>query len=335
MSVVVTNRGTRVALVRPLAALGAFALGLGLALGASSGNAVAGSPVPYNDPAAVGSIGLCNQQGQQITSGSISTAPFAWRAVSTSPSTGAYAGASRTAILLAYQPIQGLAPGDWSGSQLTASSRYSNPASPMAAATGGDESLATFMNQFKPYWDGLLQLRMYLDAANEQPYAVHYPTLDIQVTGTTWHAVDGGPVNCSAGTAESIESVLLPASDLTSPSKAGAAGAQGSPAPGAASGSGSGTKPTHATSPSGHPTVAAAAPGTDATARSASSSSSDGWVIAAVVVVVAALLLAVGLPRWRRRRRASAPIESPPADESDTSEETAPPLVTSTKGTHR
>ena len=335
MSVVVTNRGTRVALVRPLAALGAVALSLGLAFLAPSGSAVAGSPVPYSDPAAAGSIGLCNQQGQQITSGSISTAPFAWRAVSTEAATGAYAGTSRTAILLAYQPIEGLAASDWSGDELTASSRYSNPADPMAAATGGDESLASFMGEFKPDWDGFLQLRMYLDAANEQTYSVHYPTLDIQVTGTTWTAVDGAPVDCSAGTAESIESVLLPASDLKSPSTPGAPGSQSSTAPAAASGSGNRTEPTGATRASGHPTADQAAPAADATAHPASSSSSDGWVVAAIVVALAVLLLAVVLPR-RRRRRVPGTGASPPDGGSSTSaENTAASLVTSTKGTHR
>ena len=173
--------------------------------------AAASSSVPYTDPNAVGYIGLCNEQGQQITSGNIDTAPFAWRAVSTAAATGAYAGPSRTAILFAYQPIDGLAPSYWSVDSLTASARYSNPAAPMAAATTRDESLAQYMLEFKPKWDGYLQLRMYLGADNEQPYSVSYPTLDIQVTGDSWRAVDGGPVAANA-----TEDIMNPAVATTS-----------------------------------------------------------------------------------------------------------------------
>ena len=73
------------------------ALGLVGLLALAGGDAAAGSAVPYTDPNAVGSIGLCNQAGQQITSGSISTTPFAWRAVSTQPAPAPYNNAGRTA----------------------------------------------------------------------------------------------------------------------------------------------------------------------------------------------------------------------------------------------
>jgi hypothetical protein len=340
MSVVVTSRITGIAVVRGLIALGVGLAALWAALIGSAGLAVAGPSVPYSDPAASGSLGLCNQQGQQVTSGSISTVPFVWRAVSTAPATGAYAGTSRTAILMAYQPIQGLAANDWSGDQLTASSRYSNAASPMAAATGGDESLAQFMNEFKPQWDGFLQLRLYLGAANEQAYNVHYPTLDIQVTGNTWQAVDGATVNCNAGTAESIESILLPAKDLT-PS-GGASSSTGSSTPAASAGSS--TAPAAAGSgSSGHRDAGASAPGATATQQKPpSSSSSDGWIAAAIAVVLIALLFAVGLPRVRRRR-ASRAGDVAKADADASAPETGKPAaneapllaVSSTKGTNQ
>ena len=195
----------------------AVALALGLLWLTTAAPSAASPTVPYSDPNAIGYIGLCDAQGHQLTSGSVNTAPFAWRAVSTTAAQGPYAGPTRTALLMAYQPIDGLAPSDWSGDVLTAASRYSNPANPMAAATGGDESLAGFMSEYSPKWDGILQLRMYLDAANEPVYSLHYPALDIQVTGSTWHALDGGPVDCHAGTAVSIESILLPASKLKTP----------------------------------------------------------------------------------------------------------------------
>ena len=187
----------RTLVVRRAVILGLVGLGLSLAsipLVRGGTPVSAASAVPYSDPDAVGSIGLCNQAGQQITSGNINTAPFAWRAVSSQPAPAPYNGASRTAQLLAYQPLMGLAASDWSGGQLTASSRHSNPGAPMAAATSADPSLAQYMIGYKPDWDGFLELRIYLGAANEQAYTVHYPALNIEVTGQTWQAVGGGPV---------------------------------------------------------------------------------------------------------------------------------------------
>ncbi len=186
-----------------------------LVLSGAISDAGAATTVPYTDPGAVGHIGLCNQAGQQITSGSVDTAPLAWRAVSSAPALAPYNNAGRTAILQAFQPQDGLPPGDWSGQQMTASSRYSNPADPMAAATAGDSSLADFLMAFPARWDGFVQLRMYLGTSDQEPYEIHYPVLDIQVTGDTWTAVDGGPVNCSSGTSESIETILLPKSSAT------------------------------------------------------------------------------------------------------------------------
>lgn len=192
----------------------------GLALVGSAGVAgpAAASPrAPYTDASAVGYIGLCNEAGHQITSGHINTTPFAWRAVSSQPAPAPYNNDWRTAILLAYQPQQGLAPAEWSGEELTASSRYTNPAHPMAEATGGDDSLADFIEDFRPVWDGFVELRMYLGTRDAEVYSLQYPALDIQVTGDTWHAVGGGPVNCDAGTAESIETILLPKSKTSPP----------------------------------------------------------------------------------------------------------------------
>ena len=179
--------------------------------------AAASSNAPYTDPNAVGSIGLCNQAGQQITSGSVTAQPFAWRAVSTQPAQAPYNNAGRTATLVAYQPLQGLPPGDWSGTQMTSSSRYSNAASPMAAATAADQSLQDIIEAYPPRWDGFLQLRIYLGTVNEQAYTLHYPALNIQVTGNTWQAVGGSPVNCASGTSVSLESEVLPSSTTSAP----------------------------------------------------------------------------------------------------------------------
>ncbi len=264
----------------------------------------ASSAVPYSDPNAIGYIGLCDAQGHQLTSGSVNTAPLAWRAVSTTAAQGPYAGPTRTAVLMSYQPIDGLAPSDWSGDFLTAATRYSNPANPMAAATGGDESLAGFMTEYSPKWDGFLQLRLYLDAANEPVYSLHYPALDIQVTGSTWHAVDGGPVNCNAGTAVSIESILLPPSKLKAP--------PGSSASKTSPGS---TTPTSKTSSSGTTPKVGAAPSSataspqSVAANTPSSDHTGEWAAVAAIAAVALLLILV-LARSRSRRQRAGGVQN-------------------------
>jgi hypothetical protein len=189
-------------------------VGLTVALVGSAG---ASARVPYSDPNADGYIGLCNAAGKQITSGSIDSKPFAWRAVSSVAAVAPYNNDWRTAILIAYQPQDGLAPGEWSGEALTASARYTNPAHPMAAATQGDDSLSDFIQDFHPMWNGFIELRMYLDTANAEVYSFKYPELSIRVTGSTWQAVGTGQVDCHSGTAESIESIVLPTTTTTDP----------------------------------------------------------------------------------------------------------------------
>jgi hypothetical protein len=176
----------------------------------TQGASAATAKAPYQDPNAVGYIGLCDRSGHQITHGSTTTTPFAWRAVSSVAAKSPYNDAGRTAILLAYQPRRGVPAGEWSGQELTASARYSDAQHPMTAATSGDDSLKDFIAAYHPVWNGLLQIRMYLGAPDQSPYSFTYPTLDVQVTGNTWHAVDGGPVSCSSGRSISIETIVLP-----------------------------------------------------------------------------------------------------------------------------
>lgn len=206
-----------------------------LALGTAPASAGAsGQRVPFTDHSVVGSIGLCTRSGHEAASGSVNARPFAWRAVSSAPAPDGYGGIGRTATLFAYQPRQGLTPDEWSGSQLTASSRYSNPAHPMAAATRADDSLAQFLEEYPAQWDGMVELRLYLAAPEQEAESQHYPALDIVVTGSKWHAVGERAVHCSSGTAESLETAVRPTasqpatSSHTSPLlDAGAAGRVG------------------------------------------------------------------------------------------------------------
>lgn len=86
------------------------ALGLAVAGPVGVATAAGSTAAPYTDSNSVGYIGLCDQAGHQITSGSVNSAPFAWRAISSVPAPTAYANDTRTAILVAYQPQQGLDP---------------------------------------------------------------------------------------------------------------------------------------------------------------------------------------------------------------------------------
>jgi hypothetical protein len=297
-----------------LGAAGALAQPLGAPL---TGLAAAASPAaPYTDPNAEGSIGLCNQAGQQITSGSVTAQPFAWRAVSTEPAQAPYNNAGRTAILVAYQPLQGLPPGDWSGTQLTSSSRYSNPANPIAAATAADQSLQDIIEAYPPRWDGFLQLRIYLGTVNEQAYTLHYPALNIQVTGNTWQAVAGSPVNCASGTSESLESEVLPSTTTSAPTT--------SPTTAASSG-GNGTSPgttpstdPHASGSKGASHGPAVASGVPA-AADASPASDHLPLVLGVALAVLVLLVATTSLLFRRRRlaaRAADPVMSSPPSTS-------------------
>ena len=260
---------------------------LGAALPAATSGA-ASTGVPYTDPNAVGYIGLCNQAGQQITSGSVTTTPFVWRAVSSQAAPAGYDGPSRTATLTAYLPLQALPAGDWSGEELTSASEYSNPANPMAAATTRDVSLETFIQDYPPEWDGFIQLRMFLGAPDEPAYQRHYPSLDIYVSGNTWTAVGGGPVNCNAGSAESLETIVLPSTTTTTAGSGAKGGAAGAGTTGTGAGGGSSGGSNTAASSGGGSTAASAVTGEQTT-----SSGHNAVILAGLIVVAIGLVLAI------------------------------------------
>lgn len=172
-----------------------------------------GAKVPFTDPNQVGSLTLCNRQGQPVTSGSLLTIPFVWRAVS---SARAPAGYDR-ATLDVFQPIQYVEPGDWTGYQLTDDAIFSNPAHPMAQATYADAPLIWPDQAMPPYWDGLYQLRMVFSAPNKTPWNSTYPAAVIKVAGNTWTLLQGGRSSCTGGTAESMASLVLPKSETATP----------------------------------------------------------------------------------------------------------------------
>jgi hypothetical protein len=271
-----TTRRARLSLAVAVSVLGGSAV-LG---GASAAQAASTSAVPYHDPNAVGVVGFCDKAGHQVTSGSITTTPFAWRAVSSVAATAPYNTAGRTATLFAYQPRRGVAPGDWSGAQLTASARYTDASHPMAAATSRDLSLQSFMGQFAPQWDGLLQIRIFLGAPNQEIDSVTYPATTIKVTGSTWRVVGStAPVSCTSGTSTSIESLLLAGGSSSSPTTSPAAETSTAPAVASA----------QPTSVAPAPTVSAAA--SSSSVALASATGSSGGHRAVIIALVVVLLI--------------------------------------------
>jgi ABC-type phosphate transport system substrate-binding protein len=253
---------------------------------------------PYHDVDAIGGITLCSQNGAQLLSGSVTAKPFAWRAVNSTAAPTSYRQGG-TATLYAFQPRLGVDPGDWSGEQLTSSSRYTVPAHPTAAATYADGSLASFLGDFPATWKGYVQLRMYLGAPGQVPSTVSYDTADLQVSGDTWRLLKGGPADCaSAGHAVSLESVTLPAKELARAKKA--AQDVAAPAPGRPRASAAPTRSTSVTMSTPTPAVAAA----QAAASSPQSPDSRAglWHRFSVLVAVLALLGAVSATLALRRR---------------------------------
>jgi hypothetical protein len=261
-----------------------------------------GSSVPFTDPNQVGSLTLCNSHGQPITSGSLLTVPFVWRAVS---SARVPAGYTRATLYL-FQPIQHVDPGDWTGYQLTDDAMFSNAAHPMAQATYADAPLIWPHQSMPPYWDGLYQLRMVFSAPDKQPWDFSYPTAVIKVTGNTWTLVQGGGSSCTDGTAKSMESFLLPKSETAVPkgteeeipyADRTAGAKKGSVSPSTTQAGGSSTTTAVAGSSSSRSASAALA-GTSSSGGGSSAGAIAGGAIAALVLAGAAALFVS-----RRRRR--------------------------------
>jgi MYXO-CTERM domain-containing protein len=277
-------RHYRRALTRLLLAVTAMAV---LTVGGAAG--AQASTRPYPDVDVIGGITLCAQNGAQLTSGSIATKPFVWRAVGSTAAPAGYQ-AGGTATLYAFQPRRGVDPGDWSGEQLTASARYSSVAHPTAAATYADYPLRTFLGDYPAGWNGYVQLRLYLSAPGQSPASASYDAADIQVSGGTWRLLDGGPADCAAaGRAESLETVTLPAKELRRAKKV-AQDIAAHPAPAAAPRNG------------GLPSTAPATPTTATAHVTASSVASDSHSGRNLSVVFALALLAAAAAFGLRRR---------------------------------
>ena len=260
---------------------------------AGQGNSQAGFKLPYKDPNQAGWLTLCGVNLKPVTHGSVTAMPFVWRVVSDVPAPKSYFVKGAKAQMFAYQPRPYTPSGAWSGTIMAAASLYSNRRFPMAQFTPIDSPLTQMTLDFKPIWDHLIQIRLYLGAPGLPEYTINYAAADIQVIGNTWTLVAGGHSSCTAGKVVS-EEVLD-----------GMPGAKGLPkhATSGAASSGSGTSPSATAGGSGSSSSPANGSADAAAADAAAHSSSAGPVALGIglAVLIAALLVSAGV--WLRRRR--------------------------------
>jgi hypothetical protein len=293
-------RRSRAAIALAALALAGLATCAPVASAAVSGAAF---KVPFTDPAIHGWITFCSRSDKPVTSGSLDTVPFAWKAISSVAPPAGYGGSTGRVALWAYQPIQYVDPGDWSGSLLTAASAFSNPAHPVVQATNADVPLIGFTQAYPPHWDGLVEMRMMYTAKNMAQIQTPYAAAILRISGSKWTLVEGGGGSCSAGRGLSMETLALSKKKLAKPETAGLA----SQSPGAHSGSSAGTAGgSSGGSSSGNSTNGGSSAGGDSRLAADSSGGGLGGIALAGIGVGAFALVWVGLTVLARLRRRAA-----------------------------
>jgi len=291
---------------------GAAATLAALALGAASASApfaaasVTSSSfkVPFNDPNIDGWLTFCNRNDQPMTSGSLYTAPFAWKTIASTAPPAGYRGSTGRAALYAYQPIKYIDPGDWSGSLLTGASSFTNSDHPVVQATNADLPLIGFVQAYPPHWDGLIEMRMVFSAVNKSQDETPYSAAILEISGNKWTLVKGGGGSCSQGQGVSMETKALPKKDLAKretvvPGDHGRSAVTAKPTGSGASGQSGGQ------SSGGQSSGGSNASGAKL-ASADSSTGINGGVLAGIGVGVLALVWAAIVVIGRRRRRVAS-----------------------------
>jgi len=294
-------RGVRASVIAALGLAASLASGQAALAGTSAAAAArqvshpAGFHLPFTDPDQAGWLTLCGPDLKPVTRGSITSAPFVWRVVSSVPAPKDYFIKNAKAQMFAYQPRPYTPAGAWSGTVMGAATLYSNRKHPMAQFTPIDSPLTQMTLAFPPIWEHLIELRLYLGAPGLPEDTSGYAAADIQVTGKSWTLVAGGHGSCTAGRAVSIETVV------------GMPGAKGTPTPSASSSPGGGSGSASAAPSPGSSAAAAGSGGGGngpaAAQQGPSRSAAGGAALAAVAAVVVVLAAAVSGGAWRRRRR--------------------------------
>jgi Bacterial Ig-like domain (group 3) len=199
-------------LFRPVAGAGLLALVVGFLTLGVAGVASAATPPWQTSPPAqeVGGLLFFNAAGQQITGGSITTAPFAAYVEGTTVLNAS----DSKATLFAVTPVDGQAPGQWNKQQLGAAEAYPNNGAPGALATAAplysgstnDISLETYSTTYYPNTDtssdgyaGLYEIRL---ISSDPTTTTTYDAADISINTSTdtWSVVYPAPTLTSTTT---------------------------------------------------------------------------------------------------------------------------------------
>jgi hypothetical protein len=207
---------------RLFGAVGALALAAaasGSLIAAGAGTAFAASIPPWesggtglHDSNEIGSLSFFNAAGQQIVGGNVTDAPLAaYVEGSTALRTG-----DTNATLWGYTPVNGTAPGSWSGEALSSSTVYPNASAPAPLNTAAlpvvtghstDETVGTYAADFPNtdasttdgYGNNVYELRLYTTASGKTQTGT-YDAADIQITGSTWSVIYPAPTQVSTTT---------------------------------------------------------------------------------------------------------------------------------------
>lgn len=178
--------------------VGAVVLAAG-AGGVAAWRARSAESVPYADPASTGLLTLCSASGERITGGRVDE-PFAAVVLGATPLQPARDGsssASPVATLFAYQPRPGVEAEEFSGTAISATYAYADPALPATLAGERTWSVRDFTTAFPADLEGYVQLRLLLGSPEAGTVTTSYDTADIRVDGDRWRVVRGGDAPCS------------------------------------------------------------------------------------------------------------------------------------------
>lgn len=270
---------------------------------ASASASNAAGKVPFTDPGIDGWLTFCNKSDQPVSSGSLYSVPFVWKAISSAKPPAGYGTSGGRAALYAYQPIQYVDPGDWSGSQLSAASAYSNPAHPVAQATDADVPLVGFTQAYPAHWQGLVEIRMLYTAVNKAQLTTPYAAAVIRISGSKWSLVEGGGGSCSQSKGLSMETVALSKSKVAKPETAGLATKSPSAAAGSSAGTAGGSSGGQST---GGSTSGGSAAGGASKLAANDSAGISGFAMAGIGVGAFALVWIALTVITRLRRRAAS-----------------------------
>lgn len=151
---------------------------------------------PYTDPASTGGLTLCSADGKAVTEGRTGDRPFADLVLGDTPLPDDADPAGAVATLYAYQPREGIAPGEFSGSPITAAVAFADASRPATRVTADAWSLGDFVTAFPASLQGYVQLRLVLGTPQLGTLADGYDTADIKVDGDRWELVRGGSASC-------------------------------------------------------------------------------------------------------------------------------------------